>query len=252
MSKFKYLNLVFDKALSKYGKLKTYSGIGITILLVLSQEAAKYLIDNWKGIPLPWAILISTLIFFYFFFSVSFEIAKTSLIPKLQITSGSGIPFEHVFENSPPISFIGGSHTSKSISWQVKLFRIQLENLGGQIIKNIQVRLKSIEPEATDLHVPLSLRKMHDHPKKGMPLQTVFELPPGDKAYFDVLQLKIGKITTGGEIEVTHTVLEIPSHIPRKDYRFTIEAIGHNTQPTENTFKLNLDDLNNSTFQIDA
>lgn len=251
MRRFEYLKLVFSKALSKYGMLKTLFGIGLTILFVLNQEAGKYLTETWKGVSLPWALLITTVIFGFFFFDVSFEIAKSFLNPTLQITSDSGDPFEHFIE-SYPLTFVNDSPAEKPKSWPMKLFRIQLENLGGQTIRNIEVRLKSIEPKPDYLHVPLNLRKMHDHPEEGAPLQTSFDLAPYDKAYFDVLQLDIGTNITNGELEITHTVKEINAHIPRKNYKLTVEAVGHNTQPTENTFNLNLDDLNNPTFQEEA
>ena len=247
MSKNEYLKLIFDKALSRYGKVKTYCLLGLGLIFTFNQPAGKYIEESWDGIPPPWAILISTVIFVYFFIGISFELTKNSLIPKLQLTSGSGTPFEHDFEYGPGIFFIGDSSPMKSCPG--RLFRIQLKNSGGQMVRDVQLRLKSIEPKPSNLHVPLNLKKMHDNPDDHKSFQSSFNLSPGAEEYFDILQMDLKQNLDEGEIEITHITQGVDNFIPKKNYTLTIEATGDRTQPIEKIFKLIMDDPNNPIFE---
>ncbi len=245
MEKPEYLKKVFDEALTRYGRAKTYCLLALTVLFNFNQPIAQLIETTWEGVPLPWSLLSTSLIFGYFFFQVSFDLAKNHLTSQFEIISGAIDPFVHNFDGHPIVVNLGSNRPS----WPMRLFRVRLKNLSGQTIRDAQLKLKSIDPKPSSLHVPLNLKKMHDNPSDRKSYQSFFTLPPGGKEYFDVMQLEVGKSNPSSQIEVTHIVQGVYSHIPKQEYEVTLEATGDNTPPVERTFRLTLDDPNEPIFE---
>ena len=245
MKKREYLKRVFDEALARYGKAKTYFLLCLAVLFNFNRPIAQTIETTWDGIPLQWSLLFTALIFGYFFFQVSFDLAKNYLLPQLEITSGVDAPFVHNFQGHPPGYILG----AKIPSWPMRLFRVRLKNLSGQTIREVQLRLKSIDPKPASMHPPLNLKKMHDNPSDRKSYKNSFTIPPGGDEYFDVMQLEVGQNDLSAQIEVTHIIQGVDQHIPMQNYEVTIEATGDSTPPLESTFRLMLDDPKNPVFE---